>query len=249
MSYNKKMHLGRSFLVILLVVFCTTTTCLTARSQELEEVDGETYTDSPDVDYSERRGTVGSLVTFGYSWYTPSDYRPDFVTNQTFTEYYESAETPLMEFTYSLKLNVSFFSLSADIGAGYYSNQGRDQSTLTLTPVRLGSTLSLDGVFSEPYFVPYVSVGAYSMFYKESVASQSVSGRTTPAMYYAFGGRLQLDMLDGGADFDSYVEHGIENTFLFLEARSFGASKDAVPDVSSPADAPLQLGGGLSIEF
>ena len=87
------MHLGRSLLVILIL----TSTCLTARSQETEESDGENYIDSPDASYADRRDGIGHMLTFGYSWYNPTDYRPDFVTGQDFSSYYEGAETPLVE--------------------------------------------------------------------------------------------------------------------------------------------------------
>jgi len=146
-------------------------------------------------------------------------------------------------------LNISFFSVSADVGIGYYSNEGRDGAILNITPVRASGTLALDNLFSEPYVVPYASLGAYVMWYKESLASQSVNGRTSPGLFIALGSRFQLDWLDKSTDLDGFIEHGIENTFLFIEARQYGSTQDAIPDLSSPGEYPFQFGGGLAVEF
>jgi hypothetical protein len=239
------MHLGRSLLLICIALSLG----VSARAQEDESADGESYSDGPGVSYSKRRDTIGAILSFGYSAYDPQDYRPDFVANQTYGGYYDSPDSPLLEATVGLKFNFLFMSLSADLGAGYFSNQGKDGAKLDLTPVRAGGTLALDGVFSEPYFAPYFSLGAYTVFYRESIAAQSVSGRTTPALYYSLGARIQLDALDEGADLDSYVDFGIENTFLYVEARNFAATSDVVVDLSTPASAPAQIGLGLALEF
>jgi hypothetical protein len=211
-------------------------------------------TDNPLVPYKERRHRWGALVSVGYSNYSPEDYAPDFVTNTTYSDFYGNVESPMIELAFSAKLNVSFFSLSLDAGAGHMQNTGHldsddTQASLSLTPVRVGGTLALDGIFGEPYVVPYASVGAYTVFYTEALASQKVEGRTTPALYYAAGLRFQLDWVDREAHESALTDFGLENTYAFVEGRHFSPSGDLVPDLSSPTDTPIMFDAGLMMEF
>ena len=204
---------------------------------------------NPLIPYRERRGTWGSIVQFGYSNFSPSDYDPDFVTNENYDSFYGGMDQPLLELQVSAKLNIGFLSVSADVGVGHGENNGKFGSTLSLTPVRLGGTLALDGILKEPYIVPYAILGAYAVFYKESLASQSVEGRTSPALYYGGGLRFQLDWMDTQADEQALIGFGLENTYLFAEARSFSDSGDRIPDLSSSSGSPIMFNAGLSLEF
>lgn len=204
---------------------------------------------NPLVPYAERRGTWGALLSVNYSNYSPEDYRPDFVVSENYEQFYGEVDAPMIDVTVAAKLNASFFSLSLDLGGGYFQNNGRFGSVLTLAPIRLGATLALDGLMSEPYLVPYGSAGLYSVIYSESLASQKVEGRTKPAPYFAAGLRLQLDWIDPQADDEALLDFGLENTFVFVEGRYFAASGDIVPDVSSPDDSPYMVNVGLALEF
>lgn len=194
--------------------------------------------------YVQRRGSFGFTVAVGYSSYTPTNYKPDFVVNETMSDYYSSPETPLTELTLGFKWNNSLGSISLDFGAGYYVNDGSDGARLTLIPVRGGATLALDNLGSEPNIVPYGTIGAYSVIYEESLASQKVGGNTSVGLFYAGGVQFALNALDQDSAIASYDDTGLENTFLYVEARSFIASDD-IPDLG----APIQLGGGLKLEY
>lgn len=198
--------------------------------------------------YRERRSSWGTFVAVGYSAYSPDDYNPSFVID-SFSGYYGNAETPLIELTVTPKKNFSFGSLGLDIGVGYYVNSAPDSSQLSVIPVRLGLLLSLDTLFSEPYVVPYATIGGYTMLYRESFASQAVSGNTLVGVYYSAGLKLQLDWIDQDGDNASYDENGMENTFLFLEAKSYMTSSSSEPDLGSPAEDPFSLGAGFVLEF
>ncbi len=267
------MHLGlRQLLIGLftgLIILCGTNTRAESEARTPsqspapmanESADEHTYpysqiskddsnTNNPQVDYRERRSTWGGLVSVGYSNFAPDDYRPDFVTGQTYQQFYGEADSPMIEGTFSAKLNFNFFSVTADAGVGSFQNNGRFGAILSLMPVRVGSTLALDGMFGEPYVVPYAFGGAYTVFYSEKLASQKVEGRTTPALYYGAGLKIQLDWIDPEASRDALTDFGLENTYVYLEARAFGISGDRVPDVSSPGDTPLMYDMGLSFEF
>ena len=194
--------------------------------------------------YRERRSNWGFLWGVGYSSYNPDDYPPNFVVNTTFDDYYGIAESSLIELTLGLKWNMAVGSITFELGGGNYLNQGKDDSTLKLTPARAGLTLALDALFPEPVVVPYVSIGAYTMFYEEKLASQKISGNTAIGIYYTGGARVQLNGIDPDSSAESYDETGLENTFLFAEARSFMETSGRFN-----FDSPIQVGGGLIFEY
>ncbi|MEQ1876977.1 MAG: hypothetical protein ABL958_10055 [Bdellovibrionia bacterium] len=198
--------------------------------------------------YRKRRTSWGSYVSVGYNGYSPKDYNPSFVLDR-FDTYYGNAETPYVEFAVSPKKNFSFASFSLDLGVGYYDNRAPDSSQLTLIPARAGIGLALDTLFDEPYVVPYGSFGVYTMLYKETFAAQSVSGNTAIGLYYCAGMRIQLDWIDSDGDLASYDENGMENTFVFVEARSFLLPNSSEPDLGSPEEQPFGIGAGFTLEF
>jgi len=206
------------------------------------------YWNNPLLPYRERRSTWGAEVVLGYSLYSPQDYVPNFVVNKTMSSYYTGAPNNLLELTVGPKRNFSFGSISLDFSGGTYSITSADGSTLSVTPVRIGTTLALDTLFSQPYVVPYGSVGAYTAIYREQVASQAVAGRTSIAPYFAFGLKFQLDWMDPKDETDD-SETGLQSTYLFVEARDFTKTKDKNVDLGSPTSSPFQIGGGLYLEF
>jgi hypothetical protein len=212
-------------------------------------VEDDWKVNNPLIPYRDRRSTWGGTVQIGYSNFSPMDYDPDFVTDEEYDTFYGEVDQAMLEGQFSGKLNFSFASLSVDLGVGHAENNGKFGANLSITPLRLGATLALDGIFAEPYLVPYGFVGAYVVYYKESLASQSVEGRTSPSLYYGGGVRLQLDWLDPSADDEALIGMGLENTYLFAEARSFSESGDLVPDLSSPEDSPFMINAGLTLEF
>lgn len=194
--------------------------------------------------YTERRPTVGFNLSVGYSSYSPLDYKPDFVVNNTFENYFGAAESPLVEATLGPKLNMSLGSIALDLGAGYYNNENRDLGNLKLIPVRAGVTYALDNLAKDPIFVPYGSVGGYMIYYEEKLASQKVGGNTAPGLYYAGGLAIQLNWLDETSASIAYDETGLENTYLFVEGRSFVLAGN-LPNLSSE----IQWGAGMRLEY
>lgn len=194
--------------------------------------------------YRERRSTLGTTVGIGYSTFSPDNYKPDFVVNETLESYYGYAESSLIDLTIGIKWNMFLGALSFDFGAGYYMNEGKDDSTLTLIPARAGITLSMDTIFSEPYVVPYATVGAYSVFFNEKLAAQKKEGNTPIGLYWAAGVQFQLNWLDENTAIVSYDETGLENTYVFAEARSFLESNELDDFSTDP-----QVGAGLRVEY
>lgn len=215
--------------------------------------DNELRRKSCDCDYSylmpykERRNNFGFTFAVGYSQYLPTYYKPDFVVNQTYETYYGETNTPLIDLTLGLKWNNPLGSFTLEAGAGYFFNNSKnedDNGTLRVIPARAGVTYAMDALASEPVVVPYGTVGAFTAFYNEQIASTSVSGNSPIGLYYAGGLMFQLNSLDEKAAAASFDESGLQNTFVFAEMRGFVASTD-VPNFSTDP----QLGAGLKLEY
>lgn len=200
------------------------------------------------VPYRLRRDSTGVIVGFSYSNFEPIDYEPRFITGD-FDSIYSTAEGPLFEFTYGYKWHLFMGSIGLELGAGIYSNTSEDpdvDSTLTLIPVKAGIIISLDNLFYEPYVVPYGGGGVYTIVFKEELAATSFNGTTQAAPYWVAGLLFQLNWLDKVSARTSYIESGVENTFLYAEARQmFTSSAAADPDFGTE----VHLDAGIKVEF
>jgi hypothetical protein len=198
--------------------------------------------------FRERRPSWTYTFAISYSSFFPENYTPDFVVNEDMDSYYGETENPLMEVSFGVKKNLQVMALSLVLGAGTYQNSTEGMSTLSLKPVRISGELALDTLCEEPYVVPYAQFGYYYVFFSEEVGTQKLEG-TADGLSWTAGLRLQLDWMDQENDYSSYDDLGMENSFLYIEARSQIASgavsgNDLFDFSSSP-----QLGGGLSLEF
>lgn len=220
------------------------------------------------VPYKERRGTIGTIFSLGVSTYQPTNYNPDFTRLQTFTEYYTAPQTPMPEFKFGLKLNMTFGSVGAELGGGFFSAK-RDvagsSATLSFTPIFWGLFLNLDTLFAEPYVVPYGFLGGYSALYKETSGTLEVgekldasSGQTLPRFgpYYGAGLLFSLNWLDEETAYDGYMSTGLEQTYLYAEVRQFGATLNNEDDNNAALGkskgnfgSDFHVDAGLKIEF
>lgn len=204
------------------------------------------------VPYKIRRPRWGQVFTVTYSLYNPLNYESDYLspTQGSFDELYGSAQTPLLELSYSYKWNFTLGSIGGELAYGTYQNDAADSllgdAQLELQQIRVGAKYIMDNIWEEPKFAPYAMVGGYQIIYNETQAGVSLDGTTFIAPYFGAGVYLQLGWLDPSAAVDAYTESGIENTFVFLEIRKYIASTDETdPDFSTSLD----LSAGLSIEF
>lgn len=132
----------------------------------------------------------------------------------------------------------------SDRGSGFAPGHGAVAGNVRyqLLPVHLTATLR--GVFHEnQWLVPYVgaAVGRYS--YRITIEGQErISGGTDGTLYRA-GVQLLLDHLDRRAAFNMRRHYGIDNTYLFFEARESEAEIDG-SDLGGTAYL-----GGLLFEF
>ncbi len=206
-----------------------------------------------EVPYRDRRDSVGWLFGFQYVGYVPTSYVPSFNKSQSFSSYYGSGGGSI-ELNIAMKYNFVLGSIGPQFTGGFFNaSSSTDSATLQIIPITLGLTYWMDSIFKSPFIVPYASGGIYSGFYKEKVpglnggSGSSASGNSAFAMYYSIGLAFQLDWLDSDAHDIAYDEYGMENTFFFVEMRSFlkPSVGTGVPDLSSP----LQAAAGLKFEF
>lgn len=111
-----------------------------------------------------------------------------------------------------------------------------------LLPVHLTATLR--GIFYEDqWLVPYVGAAVGRYYYRITIDDgERTSGNTNGVMYRA-GVQLLLDRLDRSAALDIRRYFGIDNTYLFIEARE---SEAEIDDTDLGGTSYL---GGLLFEF
>ncbi len=199
------------------------------------------------VPYKFRRTRWGSLFTVSYVNMNFTSFDPTYSAN-AYEDVY-GASTGMIEVAIDIKYNFSLGALSAQLAYGALGASGSEDNTgsdLSVGQARAGLKFTLDNLFNEPIVAPYVGAGVYNSNYEESLAGDSTGGTTDPALYFLFGSYFQVDWLDKMAAIEAYSEGGIENTYLFIEARNYMASEAAQdPDFSTE----FSIAGGLGLEF
>ncbi len=200
------------------------------------------------VPYRFRRSDWGLYFGLGYSSYSPTKYSPNFV-EASFSDVYSSPDVPLIEAQFTVKYNFTLGSIGIDIGVGTYENSSKSdlsESKLSFVPIRMGINFTLDNLLYEPYVAPYVSAGAYTVSFKESLEDNSDNGFTQAAPYFSGGIMLQLDWIDRISSRDAFDNGGVQNTFIFAEGRMMASSTaDGDPDFGSA----FHWNAGLRLEF
>ncbi len=198
------------------------------------------------VSYSSRRKKWGQLWGLSYGLYKPSNYELDGIEAE-YDEYYPSG-LGLIQVEGIYKRNFDTFSIGGYLSVGYFnvsSDVENFESDLSVMPLKLGFYFSLDTLWREPWVVPYVHGGIYTIYFDETSNGSTLNG-TTLVSYYATGGlMMQLDWADDSTAREAYIENGIENTFLFVEANYMAASiEEQDPDFNA-----IYVSGGLKLEF
>jgi hypothetical protein len=200
----------------------------------------------PGTPYRDRRSRFTGLFGIEAGTYAPVNFNSQEISGGPSYSSLYSANLPNIEVVFGTKFNFLLGSLAAQFSGGYFSASNTGQSaTLTVTPLTLGLTYGLDTIFKEPYVVPYFTGGLYTDIWKEVAQGLTAQGRTGFGPFFAIGLLFQLDWMDTETHETGYRDFGLENTFVFLEARSFLATDDGPIDFSTP----LQVSGGFKFEF
>lgn len=197
--------------------------------------------------YLERRTNFGFYLGLGFSQYAPKFVSDQQTTQGQSNQYTESSGTSLTELSLSPKWNFPLGSIALDLGGGYYEKPALSGAPngITVSMYRAGLTLTLDALGSEPLVAPYFSGGVYEMNYNETLASGSSTATTAVAPYVGGGLLIQLNWIERDTSMTLYNDSGIENTFLYVEARDYLRGSTDDPDFSDQ----MAFGAGLKVEF
>jgi hypothetical protein len=204
--------------------------------------------------YKKRRESWGLLVGFGYTFYQPINYQPNFQPDYAFDGLYD--DSGMFDLNITAKYHFALGSLGLGVGLGYYKTESLSgapaESTMTVMPFRAEASLILDTLTKEPYIAPYGLAGVYTNFYKEeqsgsdSEEASSFNGNTAIAMYIGGGINFQMDWMEPKAGVATYVDYGMENTFLFIEGKKYiTSSSEDDPDF----ETDFLLTAGAKIEY
>ncbi|MBX9767875.1 MAG: hypothetical protein K2X47_11435, partial [Bdellovibrionales bacterium] len=199
--------------------------------------------------YKDRRQRWATLFNIGTSFFNPTEYEPEYAVG-AFNNLYGQGIGETIDISMGAKLNLgNAGALAFLIGGGQYKKTASNGSSLSLTPVTAGAVYYLDTLFKEPYVVPYVGGGGYTLFYREALASSAVGGRTGFGFYYVAGLAFQLDWMDEYGDLHQFSESEIENTFIYVEAR--GTSEVLTPESIKQKNFSnmFHAAAGLRFEF
>lgn len=121
--------------------------------------------------------------------------------------------------------------------ASYIRDKGTGFLPLNLTPggevtwtlVPVDVFVLFRGVFSESqWVVPYVGGGWTRAFYKQEITNQDNVEGKTDGYHARLGVQLLLDNMASGEAAKAESRVGLDNTYLYLEAKTFSAKKDGV---------------------
>jgi hypothetical protein len=175
------------------------------------------------------------------------------IDEQTYKDVLNSNPVNQTELTMGMKYNFVLGSLGADLGygigsVGYTSDDALVDRNLDLKYTSASTTLALDSLFDEPYVVPYLRAGLYTVDFTETdgLTSTSQSGTTAPALFYSIGALIQLNWVEPVVAYESYREFGLENAFLDFSITQYSAS-DTSSDPKLGTDPAF--GFGLRLEF
>lgn len=211
--------------------------------------------------YKSRRSAHGALFSVNMEKFYPVDYRSQF--NDSYIEdIIQENRINLVVIELGYKYNLGFAAISA---LGVFAQGSRDgafggaQRTLKISKQGLSANIAIDGVFKEPWIVPYAQVGAHQFNISEANVSTSRAATAGVALNYKYGLLFQLDWIENSIDksgkTDRLRSSGLENTFIDLYFSEHLASGGAI-DPSNPAangDPNLrsrgEMGVGLKMEF
>lgn len=216
--------------------------------------------------YKSRRTTHGALFSVNFEKFYPTDYRSLF-NDAYIEEIIKEDRIDLIGIELGYKHNIGPISASVTGTISQGSINGAVagvQRTLKIGKQGLSANIALDGVFEEPWLVPYAQFGAHQFSISETKLSgateESMSDSTEVSYNYKYGILFQIDwienLIDKSSKADRLRSSGLENTFIDIYFAEHMASSNArdPSDLTSVAVDPNmfssgELGLGLKMEF
>ncbi len=240
--HNKSRHWSRFLLVGILFLGV----CSQASDEGLVEVE-------PSIDYLapylHRRPSVGILFAVGVEHFRPEKYR-SVIDDNIYSTIYENKVIPLPEVSLTLRKNFSTFSMGAslDYAMGSVTMASTTKRELELIKKAGSLSLYLDGLWEDPYLVPFIKVQYFTTTYHETVNGASKAGQTSAAISPRFGLMFNLNYLDPdpNAARNGLRDSGLQNTYLSVYySQNSTSNQSGDPDFESTAN----WGANVVLEF
>lgn len=203
----------------------------------------------PDTPYKERRGLLGVQFSAGYQSLLPDNYVSP-IDGFGYEDLFGSNEMGFLEVKIGPKLNFGPFGLFLEFIYGMGSVESRrTQQKVTLEMTKRGGAIgvALDGLFPEPYFVPY---GSFQMFtadyYEHDEIQDPVRDTAGTSTAITAGVLIQLNWIEPDVSIESRSSVGLENTFLDIYAIQYQGSQDAD---AVKLDTAWNWGAGIRLEY
>ncbi len=206
-----------------------------------------------DSDYSERRRTWGAYFGVNVHYYNPSLYDSVLLVNDfggdSFDNIFEGSPSKMVEINLGGKFNMGPLSLGFGGVAGTSDNSVSDPlSTFNLNIRKLGVTgrIAVDGIFDEPWVVPYLDLEYYNMSFTEDYSSDSDTYQTGWGLATRLGLLVSINWLDAESAREARFNLGLKNTFLDLFAIKYENTSD---ELDPATETDFDFGLGLGWEF
>lgn len=201
--------------------------------------------------YRERRSLNGLIFGISYENYRPKNFLSS-IDSESYSSTFGSTPVTLGQFEVGYKLNFGPASIAASFEYGQGQVNGSElageERRLSIEKTALKATLFIDGIFEEPYVVPYAGISLWKFGIDEKIVRTDVSfsGKTQPGTSVDVGLLLQLNWIEPETARWALVRGGVENTYIDLFLRQYAKSSgSADPDTSSD----MNWGVGLKVEF
>lgn len=181
--------------------------------------------------YRERRSKWGTRLGFGVSLYESSEGQ------------FERDGTPFFA-EFGLNRNFQFFSLGAEVGALSMTLEAAGGTEVDVLGFSGGLFLFLDGLFSNPWVVPFGGGGVMTISGESDVGDVETDEDIVP--YFKAGFLIQLNWLDRATAGMGYYNYGLENTFMIVQVRQISSTSDTAA-VDFESDPIIEA--GIQLEF
>jgi hypothetical protein len=166
-------------------------------------------------------------------------------------DFYGKRDMPIYEGTLAYKVQRQIeigvgTGMARDKGLAVAPLHGTKSGSVTYEIVPLHVFVLARGViFEDQWLVPYIGGGWTRMYYREKIQDQGKARGFADGYHFRGGVQFLLNVIDQSAANSMYMDYGVHNTYLFVEAEQTEAKVKA---------ASADLGGtayliGLLFEF
>lgn len=181
-----------------------------------------------------------------------ANYHKVFPSDEAYAESFNKNDLSFTEVFIGPKVNVGPISLSITGVYGQGGSTGKVLDTTTIdtmiTMTKYGgmATVFLDGLFSEPYIVPYGSFQYFNLSYDVKLGEEKRHGDLGYISAVYAGLLIQLNWVEPEVAYQSRKDYGIENAYIDVFANQYYSGPN-----SSDFDtaSTWNWGAGLRMEF